>query len=173
VARFTKDASSEHWLSDWKCFPKLWGIYFTSTVPELLVMLPEVAVILVLPEIDPDLATHNPPLSIVAMDVSDDAQVTELVMVVVVPSARCPIAVNCCDWDGDNDTLVGVTEMEVKADVTTATVVEPVVPLSVALMVADPDATPVTRPVALTDATEASEEDQDASSVTDDLASLS
>jgi hypothetical protein len=63
--------------------------------------------------------------------------------------------------------------MDVKVDVTTVTVVEPVVPLSVALMVAEPDATPVTRPVALTEAADASEEDQDASSVTDDLAPLS
>ena len=136
-------------------------------------MLPEVAVILVLPEVDPDLATHNPLLSMVAMDVSDDAQVTELVMVVVVPSARCPTAVNCCDCDGDNDTLVGVIEMNVKVDVTTVAVVEPVVPLSVALMVAEPDAMPVTRPVALTMAIDALEEDHVASFVTDDLAPLS
>lgn len=136
-------------------------------------MLPDEAVILVLPEIDPDLATHNPLLSMVAIDVSDDAQVTELVMVVVVPSARCPTAVNCCDCEGDKDTLVGVIEMDAKVDVTTVTVVEPVIPLSVALMVAEPDVTPVTRPVALTEATDASEDDQDTSLVTNVLAPLS
>jgi hypothetical protein len=136
-------------------------------------MPPKVAMILVLPEVDPDLATHNPLPSMVAMDVSDDAQVTELVMVVVVPSARCPTAVNCCDCDGDNDTLVGLIEMNVKVDVTTVAVVVPAVPLSVALMVAEPDAMPVTRPVALTVATDALEDDQDALFVTDDLEPLS
>lgn len=105
-------------------------------------------------------AVARPELSIVATAVFDDAQVTELVKFTVVPSWRVPIAVNCCVAPEEIDALVGVMEMDVRFAVTTFTVVEPLIPSRVALMVADPDATPVTSPVALTVAIVMSEVDQ-------------
>jgi len=105
-------------------------------------------------------AVARPELSIVATAMFDDAQVTELVKFTVVPSWRVPIAVNCCVAPEEIDPLVGVMEMDVRFAVTTLTVVEPLIPSRVALIVADPDATPVTNPVALTVAIVISEVDQ-------------
>jgi hypothetical protein len=68
--------------------------------------------------------------------------------------------VNCCVAPEEIDPLVGVMEMDVRFAVTTLTVVEPLIPSRVALIVADPDATPVTNPVALTVAIVISEVDQ-------------
>ncbi len=105
-------------------------------------------------------AVASPELSIVAAAVFDDDQVTELVKFTVVPSWRVPIAVNCCVAPEEIDSLEGVMEMDVRFAVTTFTVVVPLIPSRVALMVADPDATPVTSPVALTVAIVMSEVDQ-------------
>jgi hypothetical protein len=105
-------------------------------------------------------AVASPELSIVAAAVFDDDQVTELVKFTVVPSWRVPIAVNCCVAPEEIDSLEGVMEMDVRFAVTTFTVVVPLIPSRVALIVADPDATPVTSPVALTVAIVMSEVDQ-------------
>jgi hypothetical protein len=59
-------------------------------LPEIL---PEAAVMVVLPTIWPALA--RPLLSIVATDVSDELQVTCMVISWLVPSAYVPVAVNC------------------------------------------------------------------------------
>jgi hypothetical protein len=105
-------------------------------------------------------AVARPELSIVATAVFDDVQVTELVKSVVVPSCRIPIAVNCWVEPEEIDGLVGVIEMDARFAVTTLTVVEPLIPSKVALMVADPEATPVTSPAELTVAIAMSEVDQ-------------
>jgi hypothetical protein len=61
------------------------------------------------------------------------------------------------DCPEERETLVGVIEIEVKLDAVTVTIVEPLKALAVALMVTLPVATPFTKPVALTVATDASE----------------
>lgn len=94
-------------------------------------------------------AAANPELSIVAAAVFEDVQVTELVKSTVVPFWRVPIAVNCCVAPEEIDRVVGVTEIDDKLATVTFTVVEPLTPFRVALIVAVPDATPVTRPFEL------------------------
>lgn len=110
-------------------------------------------------------AVASPELPIVAAAVFEDVQVTELVRSTVVPFWRMPIAVNCCVAPEETDGLVGVIEIDDKFAAVTFTVVEPLTPFRVALMVAEPDATPVTSPVELTVAMVSSEVDQLAESV--------
>jgi hypothetical protein len=63
--------------------------------------------------------------------------------------------------------------MEARFATLTVTVVEPLSPSKVALIVAVPDATPVTSPIAFTVATDTSEEAQLAESVTVSVVPLS
>src|SRR5258708_22425090 len=118
-------------------------------------------------------AVASPELSIVATAVFDDAQVTELVRSTVVPFWRVPIALNCCVAPEEIDGLVGVIDIEDKFATVTFTVVEPLTPFKVALIVAVPDARPVTSPIELTVAIAASEVDQLAESVMVSVAPLS
>ena len=118
-------------------------------------------------------AVASPELSIVATVVFDDVQVTEVVRSTVVPFWRVPIAVNCCVAAEEMDGLVGVIDIEDKFATVTFTVVEPLTPFRVALMVAVPEATPVTSPFEPTVAIVVSEVDQLAESVTVSVAPLS
>jgi hypothetical protein len=110
-------------------------------------------------------AVASPALSIVATAVFDDVQVTELVRSTVVPFCRVAMAENCFAAPEEIDGLVGVIEIDDKFATVTFTVVEPLRPFRVALMVAEPDATPVTSPVELAVAMAMSDDDQLAESV--------
>jgi hypothetical protein len=71
----------------------------------------------------------------------------------------CWVAPEAIDW------VAGVIEMDARFATVTFTVVEPLIAANVALMVADPEATPVTRPVEPTVAVATSDDDQLAESV--------
>lgn len=110
-------------------------------------------------------AVASPELSIVAAAVFDDVQVTELVRSTVVPFCRTPMAVYCCVAPDEIDWVAGVIEIVARFATVTFTVVEPLIPSNVALMVADPEVAPVTNPVELTVAMVTSDDAQLAESV--------
>ena len=92
--------------------------------------------------------------AIVAMVESLELQVTEFVMSCVDPSEYVPVAVNCCALPAGCDGFFGEMVKPCSAAATALAVVPPVIPPSVAEMVAEPDvAFAVTRPVLLTVAT--------------------
>ena len=128
-------------------------------------MLPDVAVTFVVSLLVTLCAVASPELSIVATAVFEDVQVTEVVRSTVVPFCRMPTAVYCCVAPEEIDWLAGVIEMDARFATVTFTVVEPLTPPDVALMVADPEATPVTNPVELTVAMATSDDAQLAESV--------
>ena len=131
----------------------------------LLVILPDLAVMLVVAVLVTVCAVASPELSIVAAAVFEEVQVTESVRFVVFPFCRMPVAVNCVVWPEESELLVDVIETEARFAAVIVTVVEPLTPFRVALMVAVPLATPVTRPVELITAIVLSDEDQLAESV--------
>jgi hypothetical protein len=96
----------------------------------------------------------------VAAVVFEEFQVTESVMSVVSPFWRIPVAVNCAVSPEEIDVVVEVISIDARLEEVTVTVVEPVTPSKVALIVADPVAMPVTSPVELTVATLVSDDDQ-------------
>ena len=128
-------------------------------------MLPDCAVMFVVAVLLTLFAVASPALSIVAVAVFEDDQVTELVRSTVLPFWRTPVAVYCCVAPEEIDWLAGVIEMDARFAVVTFTVVEPLVPFNVALMVADPEATPLTSPVEFTVAMATSDDAQLAESV--------
>ena len=65
-----------------------------------------------------------------------------------------PVAVNCCVFPAAILGLTGVTAMEDKVAAVTVRVAVPDLPLKVAVMVAEPAATPVARPLLLIVATD-------------------
>jgi len=103
-------------------------------------------------------------LPIVAMDVSDEAQKTWVVISLVVPSEYVPVAVSAMLPCKVKNGLAGVIVMNVRGTGTTVRVVLPeifgVLVIEVAVMVVLPAATAVARPVLLTVATVGSEEVQ-------------
>ena len=84
-----------------------------------------------------------------------------------------PVAVNCAVCPEESDWLVVVMKIEDRFANVTVTVVEPLIPSNVALIVAVPVATPVTSPVELTVAMVLSDVDQLAESVTVSVTPLS
>ncbi|HMK30083.1 MAG TPA: hypothetical protein VK473_10395 [Terriglobales bacterium] len=108
---------------------------------------PEDAVMVVLPVATP---CARPLVVTVATAVFDEVHVTEDVTSLVVPSLKVPTAENCCvGWlDKLMDGFWGEIEIEFSGELTTLTVVEPVIPPEVAEIVADPVATAVASPVA-------------------------
>jgi len=101
------------------------------------------------------------PLVIVAAEVFDEFQVTEVVMSMVPPPDMVPKAVNCWVWPERIDGFVGVTAIETKLPGTTVTLVEPLTVPEAAVMVVVPAPTPVTRAVLLlTDAIVVCDDDQ-------------
>jgi hypothetical protein len=123
----------------------------------LLVVLPEVAVMCVVPVA---CAVAKPLLPIVATLVSDDFQVTAFVMSTVDPSSSVPMAVNCFVPSEAIEALVGLIAIERKFATVTVTLVEPLIVTEVAVTSIVPYETPVTRPLSDTVATEVSSEDQ-------------
>jgi len=113
-------------------------------VPE---MLPKVAVMVVVPAV---IAVPRPLVLMVATDVLDELQVTDPVILPVVPSENVPVAVNC--WvvpTDDRVGLAGVTVMEFTAAEVTVRVVFPEIVPKVAVMVVVPAAMDVARPLLL------------------------
>ena len=90
----------------------------------------------------------------VATEVVAEAHVTCAVRFCVLLSLKVPVAVNCCVVPFGMDGLAGVTAIDCSVAAVTVSTVEPVTPLSVALMVLVPVFTPVARPPAVMVATE-------------------
>ena len=80
---------------------------------------------------------------------------------------------NCAVCPEERDWLVAVMDMEARFATVTVTVVEPLSPFNVAVIVAVPAAPPVTSPVELTVAIDTSDEAQLAESVTVSVVPLS
>jgi hypothetical protein len=136
----------------------------------------EVTVSVVLPEIVPDIAlmTVEPvatavasplePLVLltVATGIDEELQVTIAVMSWIVLSEKIPVAVNCLLVPSAMLGFVGSTSTDTSVAVVTVSVVLPEIPPNVAVIVVDPAATAVARPlepaVLLTVATVVNEE---------------
>ena len=102
------------------------------TLSEVLpTMLPEVALIVVLPCLR---AVARPADVIVATLVVDELQVTELVRFWVLPSVYLPVAVYCTLVPIFTVWLAGVTAIDTRAAGPTVKVVLPVTPAEVALI---------------------------------------
>jgi len=127
---------------------------FTVTVvlPEIV---PEVAVMVVTPVVR---AVARPLLLTVAIVVSEELQVTCVVISWVVPSAYVPVAVNCWVAPPGMFGLAGVTAREDSVEEVTVRIVFPETVPTVAVIVAVPAARAVAKPVLLTVATVVSEE---------------
>jgi hypothetical protein len=104
------------------------------------------------------LAVARPLLLTVAVDVLDEVQVTCVVIFWVVESEYVPVAVNCWVVPAALLAVAGVTAMEDR--VGTVRVAVPDLPLKVAVMVEEPAATPVARPLLLTVAVDVLDEVQ-------------
>lgn len=109
---------------------------------------PDVAWIIVVPAFPA--AEANPVLLTVATDRSDDDQETPFVMSVTVPSLKRPVAENCWDpWVTVIEGLAGLISIETSGELVIVTVVDPVTPLSLAEIVAEPGAIVVATPLSL------------------------
>jgi len=111
------------------------------------VAVPELADMVAAPALTP---VARPVWSTVAKFVAFELHVTLLVMSVVLPSEKMPLAVKACVWPVAMDAVAGVTTIDVnKAEVTVATA-DPDLDPMVAVIVELPAATPVTNPDELT-----------------------
>ena len=111
-------------------------------------MLPEVAVIVVLPAATGVTCPLEPAaLLMVATDALDELQVTDVVIFCVLLSEKAPVAVNCSVVLRAMLGLAGVTEMDTSVAELTVRVVEPEMLPEVAVIVAVPAATGVTCPL--------------------------
>ena len=136
----------------------------------LPVILPEVAVMVAVPT---ETAVARPLPLTVATEVSDEVQVTCVVISWLVPSENIPVAVNCWVTPTGMLGLAGVTDREDRMAAVTVRVVLPeedeleklLGVEEVAVMVVVPTATAVARPLLLTVATEVSDEVQVACAV--------
>jgi len=135
-------------------------VMVTDAVPVVVL---RVAVIVADPEATP---VARPEELMVAMEVSEEFQVTDEVMSPVVLSAYVAVALNCCVLPAAKLAVGGVTEIEVTVFEVTVIPVDPVTPLRTALIVAVPVPAPVARPAALIVAIFVSDEDQVAVEVT-------
>ncbi|MDH4265164.1 MAG: hypothetical protein OEW45_05950, partial [Deltaproteobacteria bacterium] len=110
----------------------------------------------VLPTLRSDVA--RPVLSIVATDVSDEPQVTCMVMSWLVPSAYVPVAVNCKEYSKGMIGSLGVTDIKTRGTAATVRFVLPEILPVVAVMFVVPTETPMARPVLSIVATDVSDE---------------
>jgi hypothetical protein len=103
---------------------KIRGIGLTVIValPEIEVLVIEVAVMVVVPAAA---AVARPVLSIVATDVSDESQVTCVVISKIVASEYVPMALNCWVAPTNMVGLAGITTMEDRVAEFTVRVVLP------------------------------------------------
>ena len=86
-------------------------------------------------------------LLIVATVLTDELQVTDRVRFWVLPSGKCPVAVNCNLSPTAIVEFAGVTSIKSKAVVITVSVVLPVLSPKVALMVVEPTPIAVASPL--------------------------
>jgi hypothetical protein len=113
-------------------------------VPEILL---KAAVMVEEPAATP---VASPLLLTVAVDVLDEVQVTCEVISWVVESEYVPVAVNCWVAPAAMLAVAGVTAIEDRVAAVTVRVADPDLPLKVAVMVAEPAALAVARPLLLT-----------------------
>jgi hypothetical protein len=106
------------------------------------------------------LAVARPLLATVAVVVLEELQVTCVVMFWVVESEYVPVAVNCWVVPATLVAVAGVTAMEDRVAAVTVRVAVPDLPLKAAVMVAEPAATAVARPLLLIVAADVGSEDQ-------------
>lgn len=130
------------------------------TVAVLLVMEPEVAVTLTVTAAATVCAVARPLVLMARAAVFDEAHVTWLVKSLVLPSPKVPVAVNCCVPPELRVAEVGLIAIEASAVAVTVMVEVDVKLPEVAVMVALPAFTPVTRPAVDTVAMVLSELDQ-------------
>jgi hypothetical protein len=114
-------------------------------------MLPIAAEMAVTPA---DTPVANPPALMAANLVAEEAQTALKVTLLVVPSLKVAIAVNCSVPFGASEALSGVTAMDLTVAVGEAalpmvSIVAPVTPLFLAARLLAPSPTPVAKPVAL------------------------
>jgi hypothetical protein len=121
-------------------------------LPEIL---PEVAVMVAVPAAT---AVARPLLFTVATDVLDELQVTCVVISRLVPSEYVPEAANCLVTPIGMLGLAGVTDMEDRVVGVTARDVLPETLPEVAVIVVEPTATALARPLLFTVATDALDE---------------
>ena len=126
-------------------------------------MLPSVATIEVVPTAAAVARPFDPPaLLIVAVDVSDELQVTDAVRFWIDPSAYVPVAVNCFCVPSGMVVFAGVVAIETSATGVTVSTVLPAMLPSVAEIVVVPTfvvvARPFDPPALLMEATEVAEE---------------
>lgn len=117
---------------------------------------PEVAEMVATPAAKP---LAIPKESTEAVPVAEDDQVTD-VSNCVLPSSKLPVAVNCCVVPCAIDTGFGLTLIETRFAGTTVRVLESVNDPTLAVIVVEPAATVVTRPLLSTVATEVEDEIQ-------------
>src|ERR1700691_2112106 len=118
------------------------------------VMVPEVAVIVVVPGAR---LVAKPALVTVAIVVADEVHVT-VVRVCVVPLLYVPVAVNCCFSPAGIDGDAGVTAIDVSTAAVTVSVAPPWMVPDVAVITTAPFATLVAKPPLVTVATVAADE---------------
>jgi hypothetical protein len=88
---------------------------------------PDVAEIIVVPELAPVASPIDPDvLPIVATVADEEAHVTDVVMFAVDPSVYSPVAVNCCEPPIGMDELCGLTSMAAKIAFVTVRLPDPV-----------------------------------------------
>jgi hypothetical protein len=117
-------------------------------LPEIF---PEVAVMVAVPAATP---VARPLLFTVATEVSDDFQVTCVVISRVVPSEYVPEAASWLVFPGGTLGLAGVSDMEDRAAEGTVRIVLPEIKYEAAVMVVVPGAMPLARPLLFTVATD-------------------
>ena len=125
-------------------------VVFPERVPEVAVM----------DEFPAETAVARPLVSMVAVNVFSELQLTDAVISRVVPSENVPVAVNCWVDPTGMIGLAGVTAMEDTVEELTVRVVNPEIVPEAAVMVAVPAATAVARPLLSTVATEVLDEFQ-------------
>jgi hypothetical protein len=116
----------------------------SAVSPVLPVTPPDVAEMVVVPTAT---VLARPPVAIVAVPASVEAQVAEAVRSAVEPSEYVPVAVNCCVTPAATTGFAGVTAMEASTGGSTVSVALPVTPPEAAEIVAVPGAWVVARPL--------------------------
>lgn len=116
------------------------ALMFSEVLP---VTEPDAAVMVTVPRLP---AAATPPTVIEANRMSDDDQVTVVLMSCVVPSENVPVAVNCWRTPKGIEALAGVTAIEFSTAVVTMRFALPEIVPFVAVIVTLPGATPLTSP---------------------------
>ena len=110
-------------------------------------MLPELAVMIEVPGVNPFASPATPLTSILATAGFDELQLTVDVMFCVLPSVNVPVAVNWVVVDAAMETLEGETAMDTRAGAVTVREVLPLTPEDAAVIMVDPMAALVAKPL--------------------------